>query len=217
MRDSLAIALGMMIGGVLTTPTRAHAREPLPVYPVVADEEPSVAANDEAPRPRFDDHPLAIEVRTGAAAATGLLGAVLQYSVHDRLLVNAGVGTNLLGISSSLGVGVRPLVVASGNRKQLHAMILETSLSRSAYVGELGGAFFCETGCVRPRYVAWAQAEVGWQARFGRWQIQTSLGAATLLGKPQFSCTPSQADPDDCGTAVTRVLMTQTIGFGYAF
>jgi hypothetical protein len=216
MRYSLLVGLGM-VGMVGTITTRATADEPLPVYPVDANEAPSVVANDDASRPRFDDHPLALELRLGAAAATGVLGVVLEYNVHDRLALNAGVGTNLLGLSNSVGARVRPWVLASGNRKQLHALVLEGSLSRSVYAGEWGGGILCEDRCTQPRYVAWAQGELGWEARFGQWQVHTSLGAASLLGDPQFSCAHGQADPDHCGSRVARVLFSQTIGVGYAF
>ncbi|MEO6599753.1 MAG: hypothetical protein ABIQ16_07765, partial [Polyangiaceae bacterium] len=174
----------------------------------------------EVPRPRFDDHPLAIELRTGAATATGLLGVVLEYNVHDRLAFNAGVGTNLLGLSSSVGARVRPVIGASGNRKQLHAFVVETSLSRSAYLGDWIAGFPCDDHCIQPRYVGWAQAELGWEARIGHWQLQTTLGAAFLLGNPQFSCRQDGFDsPANCASSggVTRVLFTQTIGAGYAF
>jgi hypothetical protein len=191
------------------------------VYPAdsVADA-PSQQAN-EKPRPRFDDHPLAIALRTGAASATGLAGVLLEYNVHDRLVLNAGVGTNLLGISSAVGARVRPVIGASGNRKQLHAFVVEASLSRSGYQGDwIADLFFCDDRCVQPRYVGWAQAELGWEARIGHWQLQTTLGAAFLLGNPQFSCRHDGFDsPANCGSseAVTRVLFTQTIGAGYAF
>jgi hypothetical protein len=216
MRSSLVVALAMIGGGVCAITTRAAADEPLPVYPVAADDARELVADDDVSRARFDDHPFAIELRTGAGAATGLAGFVLEYNVHDRLVLNAGLGTNLLGISSSVGARARPIVGASSNRKQLHALILETSLSRSASTGEpAGDIFFCDDRCIQPQHVSWVQAEAGWEARFGHLQIQTSLGAAFLLGNPNFSCAVSQYS--GCSSSVARILFTQTFGIGYAF
>lgn len=197
---------------------RGAAQEGLPLYPAgPATETPS----ERVPRPRFDDRPLAFELRTGAASATGLVGIVLEYNVHDRLALNAGVGTNLLGISSAVGARVRPMIGASSNGKQLHALVLEATLSRSAYEGGWAAEqLFCEDRCMQPRYVGWAQAELGWEARIGRWQLQTTVGAAFLIGNPQFSCRHDGIDsPAYCGSSqnVARVLFTQTIGAGYAF
>jgi len=220
MRDSLVVALAL-IGGVGGITTRAAADEPLPIYPVTEDNDaPSLAGAEEAARPRFDDHPFVIQLRTGAASATGLMGAVVEYDLHDRLAVDAGLGTNALGLSTALGLRVRPFVGATANRRQLHALVIETSLSRSAYAGNLDVLCYDGyDGCNRLQYVLWLQAEIGWEARFGQWVVQTSLGAASLLGDPQFRCRASSSGSADCAprSASVRVLFSQTIGFGYAF
>jgi hypothetical protein len=219
MRFSLAIAM-VVLGGVCGVTTRAIANEPLPIYPATAGGTPA-DREEHAPRPRFDQRPLSVWQRIGAAASTGLVGMVLEYNLHDRLALNVGIGTNLLGLSSAVGARVRPLVVASSNHEQLHALTFESSLSRSAYRGDGPGGILCDDGCMRSEYVAWAQTEVGWEARFGRhWQVQTSLGAAYLLGNPQFSCVNSQHDPARCASPRApdlRVLFSQTLGVGYAF
>lgn len=177
--------------------------------------------NEQASRPRYDDHPFAVELRTGAASATGLVGVVFEYNAHDRLVLNAGVGTNLLGISSAVGARVRPVIGASSNGKQLHALVLEATLSRSAYLGDWAAEeFFCDNRCTLPRYVGWAQAELGWEGRIGHWQLQTTVGAAFMLGHPQFSCRHDGIDSAaNCSSSqtLTRVLFTQTLGVGYAF
>ena len=220
MRFSLAIALGV-IGGVCGITIRAAADEPLPIYPAGANGAPLAVGEEEAPRARFDDHSLSVWQRTGAAASTGLVGMLLEYNLHDRLALNVGIGTNGLGLSSAVGVRVRPLVFASSNREHLHAVVLESALSRSAYRGAGVGDILCSERCMRPEYVAWVQTELGWEARFGgHWQVLASFGAAFLLGNPRFSCANSENDPAYCASprsADFRVLFSQTLGVGYAF
>ena len=153
------------------------------------------AAESELAEPDFTSHRFGLQLRSGVATSVGFVGALAEFNLHDRLAVNAGVGTNFYGLSSAFGVRLRPLIFRSSaltRMPMVWALTLEGSLSRGA-VGEQPDLAYCIEECVArssvvTRSVNWGQIEVGAEMRAGHYQFLGSLGGAVILGSPRFTC-----------------------------
>ena len=185
------------------------------------------AADTEAPEPTFTARRFVLQLRSGVATNVGFVGALAEVNLHDRLALNAGIGTNFYGLSSAFGVRLRPLIFTSspGTRVPIvWALTLEGSLSRGA-VGQQPSIDFCIEECparssVVTRSVNWGQLELGAEMRAGPYQFLGSLGWARILGQPRFTCvydnTGRAFDCTDEQRVRSRTFVV-TFAAGYAF
>ena len=227
---ALWFASALLCGSV----ARASELDDAYVYPVgEKNPEPAPAPpTAEAERePNFSDHPFTLQVRSGFATSVGFIGALAELNVHDRLAINAGLGTNFYGASPAVGVRLRPLVFSSGvgtTRPIEYAVTIEGSASRAAFGEQPSlGLLPCIEQCTEPssklvtRVVSWGQLELGGELRAaGHYQLLGSFGWAKMLGNPRFDCVQtSTGERFDCSgdSSVTRQVFVMTWAFGYAF
>ena len=236
MRCSTGVLLGAM---ALLTSQRLSASEPEEalVYPVskgtaypVSEGTAAVASGPLQTEPDFTTRRFVLQARTGLATSVGFVGVLGELNVHDRLAVNAGVGSNFYGWSPAFGVRLRPIIFTSqiGTRSRAaYAITLEGSLSRSAFGQRPSMVAYCIEECPTPaphlqtRYVSWGQIELGVEMRAAqRYQVTGSLGWAKMLGKPQFNCIrETTGEHFDCShdTRITPRVFVITFAVGYAF
>ncbi|MEO6598256.1 MAG: hypothetical protein ABIQ16_00175, partial [Polyangiaceae bacterium] len=120
--------------------------------------------------PDFTTRRFVLQARTGIATSVGFFGVLGEFNLHDRLAINAGVGTNFYGWSPAFGVRLRPIIFTSNigtRRGAVYAITLEGSLSRAAYGDPPRFVAYCIEACHPPpphletRYVSWGQIELG--------------------------------------------------------
>ncbi|HEY4159693.1 MAG TPA: hypothetical protein VGM29_16395 [Polyangiaceae bacterium] len=179
-----------------------------PIAPVPQNPEGVARVATPAPtRPleHFADQRFALELRTGIASSVGVFGLALDYELEEHVALNAGVGSNLLGWVGEVGVRLRPFVLSAPGGHAVHAMTFELTATRARY-WDVVGTFMCDEDCRVPplSYVNWAQSEVGWEARFGRVQVRTTIGLALPLNDPQ-------------GQRLPDLLLVESFAVGYAF
>lgn len=178
----------------------------------------------------FTTRRFVLQTRTGFATSVGFVGVLAELNLHDRLAINAGIGSNFYGWSPAFGVRVRPIVVTSniGTRRSVaFALTLEGSLSRAAFGEQPRIGVYCIEECRPPpprlqtRYVSWGQLELGFEMRAAEhYQFLGSLGAAKMLGEPRFTCTwQTTMESFDCttDTRITPRVFVLTFAVGYAF
>lgn len=183
----------VFVGTLLADGTaRASEFDELMDQPLSANEPSAEQAPASVPD-HFADQRVHLETRLGLGTTVGLLGAVAEYNAADWLAVGGGLGINLAGPIWDVHARLRPFTFASRSGKALHAITLEGAFSRGQYGSDpFAGAFsaMCEgnpddprSSCYertrRPEWVSWAQAELGWEARFAsHFTLRTSVGFA---------------------------------------
>jgi hypothetical protein len=198
----------------------------------VAQTDEIAAADAPATEPDFTTRRFVLQLRTGLATSVGFVGALGEFNLHDRLAINAGVGTNFYGLSSAVGLRLRPIIFSSSigtTHGAAYAITLEGSLSRAAF-GEQPrlDLSYCLEECPSPsprlqtRYVSWGQLELGVEMRAAeRYQFLGSLGWSKMLGSPTFTCvsdaTGERRNCADDDTRITRRVFVITFAVGYAF
>lgn len=196
----------------------------------------AAAAEASEPRaPKFSDHPLAIEARSGLATSVGLIGVVAELTPLDWLTLGGGVGDNGYGAILGAHLRLRPLIFEPTRHASLTALTLESAYSRGRHGGfdfdpTFGG--LCEgspddpkSQCYRPSLVPqridWFQLEVGVENRLASgFTFRFSAGGATALGWPAWHCT-NLGQPAAClpngRSEPGRSLLVLTMALGYAF
>ena len=229
MRSLISALLGAV--ALLTSPSlRASDLEEAHVYSVT--ERTAAASSSVTPQtePDFTTRRFVLQARTGIATSVGFVGVLGELNLHDRIAINAGVGTNFYGWSPAFGVRLRPITFTSNigtRRGAAYAFTLEGSLSRAAYGEQPRMVAYCIEVCQPPpahletRYVNWGQIELGFELRAAeRYQILGSLGWSKMLGKPAFTCVrETTGESFDCShdTRITPRVFVITFAVGYAF
>lgn len=221
-----------LLGGVaLLTSPRLHASdlEQARVYPVTENPAEFAASDRVGAEPSFTARRFVLQARTGIATSVGFVGVLGEVNLHDRLAVNAGVGTNFYGWSPAFGVRLRPLLFTSkvGTRRDaIYAITLEGSLSRAAYGEPPKLPVYCIEACqpsprLETRYVSWGQVELGFEMLAAeRYQFLGSFGWSKMLGDPSFSCVrEATGERFDCShdTRITPHVFVISFAAGYAF
>jgi hypothetical protein len=196
------------------------------------DGEPSPEPAPDSVPDHFADQRFHLETRLGLSTTVGLLGEVAEYNAADWLAVGGGLGINLDGPIWGVHARLRPITFASRSGRALHAITLEGAFSRGQYGSDPFGGLFSamcegnpddpESSCFertqRPEWISWAQGELGWEARFAsHFTVRTSVGFATALNHPTWSCEHRGAPVACDGTAPPRTLFVESLALGYAF
>ena len=155
----------------------------------------------------FSDRPGHVMLQVGAGTLVGLLGVTVGYSVHDRLELGAGFGTNGLGSMGGPYVRVRPAVTTRGRNRTLHAFAIDLGLSvgKLSYQQNVGAGALGHTRTDEwPHYhsdlALFLQTEFSWEmVKLGGFSMRGGGGLATLLNRGSIECDPSLADTAAAG------------------
>ncbi len=184
--------------------------------------EPSFGASQHERGLRFDDRPLSLQLRLGAATIVGEIGIVAEYDISDRLNVGLGIGTNTSGPMPGAHVRLRPLVFRDDRGSVAHAVVGEAGVSVGYYDPGILTFNFDVDHPDPPKYVpklvVWWQLEAGWEARWATGLlVRSTIGVAQCFVNPtlQYSYQGKQYTTNGDG-APPRAFVA-TLATGYAF